>query len=296
MDPIVKVETQKTLPNKGRIDLIGFGKDQSAQLIIEVKFGASLTPNQPNGYLDWLPSERDSMLLFLVPDSRIRELWVELKGLIESVNGALRDVESERRCMRVGDTKRHIMLVSWKSILNHMATCSRSSGENPVVEAEIQQLIGLANSKNTESQDQSVPHYSVLSASGPIYQNFDLVALTSEVIEKGNASGILDRKNLKQGKGNGYFARYFYISEFEVESCLIVRSERWKNEGVALSFELTSTGNKKLLSLGLKVPPSYSDWVGIYLEQDGCYDEVIRSVLEQLNKIAAEINELRESG
>ena len=72
--PITRVETQKTLPGKCRIDLVGIGNDQSTPLIIEAKFGASLTDNQPNSYLDWLSEESASILLFLVPDSRIREL------------------------------------------------------------------------------------------------------------------------------------------------------------------------------------------------------------------------------
>ena len=286
---------RKTLPNKGRIDLIGFGNDQSTPLIIEVKFGASLTPNQPNSYLDWFPDEHDSILLFLVPESRIRELWAELKDRIERVSGALTEVESERRCMRVGNTRRHIMLVSWKSMLNYMATCSRAAGEHPGIEADIRQLIGLANGKNSESQDQSVPLYSVLTANSPIHHNLNLVALTGEVVERGNENGILERRNLRQGKGYGYFARYFYISDFEVESCLVVRSERWKNEGVALSFEFTSTGRGKLGSLGLNVPPKYSDWVGINLEQSVGNDDAMSSVLKQLKEIAEEINGLSKN-
>ena len=49
-------------------------------MLVEVKFWAELTPNQPNAYLKRLPSDGPAVLVFLAPEHRIQSLWPQLKG------------------------------------------------------------------------------------------------------------------------------------------------------------------------------------------------------------------------
>ena len=59
-------------------DLVGVDFENHEILIIESKFWAGLTSNQPVTYLKRLP-QRSAMLLFIAPDRRLPTLWPELR-------------------------------------------------------------------------------------------------------------------------------------------------------------------------------------------------------------------------
>ena len=149
---ITEVKTQVNGPRGIRVDLVcNSDGNQPPPVLIEVKFSADLTRNQPNNYLEWLlEGGNDSVLLFIAPEARIRFLWPELKARVEGVGKRLSDVEAERRCMVVDDTRCHLMLVSWRTLLESMAVRTKVAGELSVIEANIQQLSGLARRKNAE--------------------------------------------------------------------------------------------------------------------------------------------------
>ena len=56
-------------------DLVGATADEKGVLLVESKFWAQLTPNQPTGYLSRLPKDREGMVLFIAPESRYKDLW-----------------------------------------------------------------------------------------------------------------------------------------------------------------------------------------------------------------------------
>src|SRR5664279_1488761 len=70
----------------GRPDLVGFDENHRERLIIEAKFAAKLTPQQPAGYLQrLLPPDEDGVLLVLAPSARRATLWSDLlKALPET--------------------------------------------------------------------------------------------------------------------------------------------------------------------------------------------------------------------
>src|SRR5215469_8479488 len=61
-------------------DLIGLDASGAERLLIENKFWAGLTQNQPAGYLERLPAEGGAVLVFVVPDKRLPIVWSELAG------------------------------------------------------------------------------------------------------------------------------------------------------------------------------------------------------------------------
>ena len=75
---INRVQTQETVKEGARPDLVGFDEKDAKQLLIEAKFWAGLTPNQPNEYLTQLPSGRPAALLSVAPSRRISMLWPKL--------------------------------------------------------------------------------------------------------------------------------------------------------------------------------------------------------------------------
>ena len=87
------------------------------RVLIEVKFQADLQPTQPNGYLNRLPVNGPAILMFLVPEDRVKSLWDRLRTRINGAGQTLQEVDSERKCMRLGETERHLMVVSWPGLL-----------------------------------------------------------------------------------------------------------------------------------------------------------------------------------
>ena len=142
--PIETVKTQVVHSDGTIPDLVGFDETGKERVLVEVKFWAELTAKQPNGYLNRLPVDSPAVLIFLAPEERIHSLWPQLRSRVEREHGELTDIDSERKCARVGETQRHLMIVSWGSLLDSMAARSRDEGDEPGVEAEIRQLRSLA--------------------------------------------------------------------------------------------------------------------------------------------------------
>ena len=76
---IARVRTQPTGGEDERPDLAGFDQHGRERVLIEAKFWAGLTANQPLTYLERLPEQEPSALLFVAPAARIEPLWTELR-------------------------------------------------------------------------------------------------------------------------------------------------------------------------------------------------------------------------
>ena len=63
-----------------RPDLSCMDGDGRERVLIELKFWAGLTANQPATYLSRLPDDRPSALLVVIPSMRFETLWPELTG------------------------------------------------------------------------------------------------------------------------------------------------------------------------------------------------------------------------
>jgi hypothetical protein len=74
----LRFDTQVHMQHGSIPDLVGATEDKTGVLLIESKFWAPLTPNQPTGYLRRLPTDREGMVLFIAPERRRQTLWQEL--------------------------------------------------------------------------------------------------------------------------------------------------------------------------------------------------------------------------
>ena len=122
--PVTIVKSQVIQADGTIPDLVGFDENGKERVLVEVKFWAELTPNQPNAYLKRLPSDGPAVVVFLAPEDRIQSLWPQLKGRLNGEFGALTETDSERKCVRVGDGQWHLMIVSWGGLLDSMAARS----------------------------------------------------------------------------------------------------------------------------------------------------------------------------
>ena len=152
VNPVCEVETQVIFDDWSRVDLVGIDKSCTKHVLIEAKFWAELTHRQPNDYLNNLPTSGPSVLLFLAPKERIDILWHDLRSRAALAHITLSDVSGESKCTRVNDTERHLMLISWESLLDSMAT----SASDPNAVADIRQLRGLADQASTAPEPEIV--------------------------------------------------------------------------------------------------------------------------------------------
>jgi hypothetical protein len=93
----LKFSTQVRMQHGSIPDLVGATTDGTGVLLVESKFWAPLTPNQPTGYLRRLPTDREAMVLFVAPEGRYEELWQQLVARCHGEGLELGDERGNRR-------------------------------------------------------------------------------------------------------------------------------------------------------------------------------------------------------
>ena len=149
LNPIEQVRTQVTGDTGARPDLVGFDEQGKERVLIEAKFWAGLTENQPNGYLKRLPKDGPSVLLFVAPEARRDTLWAELQRRVNVEIGYSSETDGLRSASVIG-SQRYLMLTSWRSILGQMANQSSEVGESSA-QIDIRQLQGLTERMDEEA-------------------------------------------------------------------------------------------------------------------------------------------------
>ena len=151
---IAQVRTQEIGEDGARPDLACVDQDGNVRVLIEAKFWAGLTENQPDGYLAQLEAApRPSALLFVAPANRLDALWAELCRQLASGDPV---VLSNLHCgadeLRNATTATgpHLMLTSWRSLLGRMAAKASAAADSHT-EADIHQLQGLAEQQDEEA-------------------------------------------------------------------------------------------------------------------------------------------------
>ena len=124
-----------------RPDLAVYDRERKERVLMEAKFWAGLTENQPNAYLARLPlDQRPAVLLFVAPEARLETLWPELRRLIEPPFD-WQPVETSRdteiKCALVDGATRYLVLASWRALLNRMLSFAMSSGDS--IKADIRE-------------------------------------------------------------------------------------------------------------------------------------------------------------
>ena len=142
---VVSFSSQVSSEGKTIPDMVGTDNTGSQVVIIENKFWAELTPNQPLGYLPLLPENGASALIFVCPQERIYVLNAELGRLVEK-SGQYPQYENLQKLddiiyNQVSDQK-YLMVVSWRRVLADLENLIDPVSERPLLE-DLHQLNGL---------------------------------------------------------------------------------------------------------------------------------------------------------
>ncbi len=133
---IARVQTQVS-GEGGRPDLVALDAEDKECVLIEAKFWAGLTDNQPDAYLKQLPPGK--ALLFVAPGLRIETLWPKLRCLA-GVGHVPSDPDKADFKSVTTDAGKCLMLISWRRFLDRLEAAGDSQ-----LRSEIQQLRGLAD-------------------------------------------------------------------------------------------------------------------------------------------------------
>ena len=140
------VRTEVTGDSGERPDLGCTDEDSKERVLMELKFWAGLTENQPATYLGRLPDDRTSALLVIAPSTRLETLWPQLKERADGFIPCSERSAGDLRWAPVGDN-RHLILSSWPNFLSRLA----KAAEDEQALSDIRQLQGLADLQDSDA-------------------------------------------------------------------------------------------------------------------------------------------------
>ena len=272
-------------------DIAGMDEEGIECVLIEAKFWAGLTDNQPVEYIKRL-SSRHSLLLFLVPEARLATLWPELTRRCS--NGGMEPTPVEIAgghwtCARVGTQSMGI--TSWRRLLGFLSGEVLKAGERDTAQ-DLDQLDDLCSRMDTDA-------FLPLSGTELAPQIGRRFAQLCDLVDRGTEllvqKGVADKKNLRTKGIKGTYGQYFRLrgcgcclsidpylwsTHAETPMWLDVTDEKWKR---------TRRIKTSLESLFRSCPPRAYETEGLFcipihlplnVEQDGVLKEIVRQIEE----------------
>lgn len=276
---LTRVATEVIGEQDERLDLVASDAQGSERVLIEVKFWAGLTDNQPHTYLKRLPRDGDpTVLLFVAPEQRLVTIWVEIRRRAKEAGwdlGTDTGTEGLRR-VTVGGGPRRLMLTSWRTLLAVMRSRANAARDSSAVR-DIQQLEALCERQDS---DAFLPLRSEELAPSFPRRMGNMDTLVTDATARASERGFVNTGRLRwtpRAHGNG---RYLLIGKEGAwfEAWFGVHYKLWiQQKETPLWLVFSDEAVKQKLgsqNLGLTLP------VGVE------YGEVRDSVVEELQKIA----------
>ena len=302
---IARMKTQASGEEGTQPDLAASDQHNRERVLIEAKFWAGLTDNQPVAYLKRLPKNQASVLLFVAPAARLNTLWAELcRKVSESESGIElrpdRDKAEGLRSATAGGERR-LMLTSWAELLRHME--ESANGEQPT-ENDIQQLRGLTQQMDQEAFLPLRPEE--LSPEFP-RRLISIVKLINDVIECLEQAKLADRR-WRLTNNQMEYGRYLLLPRAGAGTWFGLDCDKWATvrdtplwlylygenddwQGVKPLSEIRDN----LRRPDLQDPPEFIDKgdhlvIPIYLPVAVAEDAVLKAVVERIKEIGNLIN------
>lgn len=206
--------TQATGAEGERPDLIGFDERGQSPLVIEAKFWAGLTDNQPVAYLQRLPYEESGALLFVAPGQHLELLWGELKRRCSLFGLPHTDLALLSAGVYAAKLNQHhyMAITSWRTLLDLLIARLEAAGERATA-ADVQQLAGLCERMDSQA---FLPVMSEELTSGIYRRVLDFSAIVDDVSARLVEEGLASKERLRSVASAGYYGRYLHLRRIGV--------------------------------------------------------------------------------
>lgn len=207
---ITSYQSEVAGENLERPDIVGRTSDGHEAIIIEGKFDAGLTDNQPNNYLLRLSESEAGLLIFVVPELRVEGLWkVVTSRASDSFSlSAQEDLPDGSKCISVGPNSK-LMMVSWGNLLNTLLQPAQRSGS--MITSDILQLISLCN--RIEGETFKPFNSEELTSVQLGRRHRDLCNLVDAITDRLLEARIVSAKGMKATPQRDGYVRYFRLGD-----------------------------------------------------------------------------------
>ena len=198
-------KTQSTGEKLERPDISGIDENGDEVLLIEAKFWASLTTNQPNEYLRRLGD--NTVLMFLVPSLRIRTIFEEVLFKIKEEYSNI-SIDIEHHKIIIDDGRKFVVIKSWHEILNTVKL-ELVQENNASLISDIDQIIGFCNTIDKNSFLPISDSDLSPSIAKKLCSYYDIIDKTvDEIVNKNSIASVKGLQKTAQKYG---YVRYFSI-------------------------------------------------------------------------------------
>jgi hypothetical protein len=220
--------TQQVDERGARPDIVGSPRGGRPQVILEGKFWASLTENQPQGYLDELVSSEPGILFMVVPAARMATLWPEVWKQCTEERAPASEETCDTELLAATLNSGHVLaMVSWRVLLARLAIAAEAARESRVRE-DIAQLESLCEAQDGSAflpirledlTDQTIPRRVAA------YHD-----LARDIVQEATTAGFASRNGLRAGGAPGRFGPYLALRGWGAS--LAVALDLWAAHGI----------------------------------------------------------------
>jgi hypothetical protein len=203
-DESMHFQTQRSGPDDSRPDMNCIGGSGQLQIVVENKFWAGLTDNQPVTYLKGLSCSTPSAVLFVVPQARLSLVWNEVVFRCNEAG------------LRTGLVSQHptitsttieggkiLAITSWRSVLGALSIATAAQLDTRA-QSDIAQLQGLCEAMDNEA---------FLPLRGDELTNLEIPRrildyrnLIFDIVDEAKKQGFCNRKGARV-EGSGMYIR-----------------------------------------------------------------------------------------
>jgi hypothetical protein len=201
-----------------RPDISGIDNKGKEVIILEAKFWASLTDNQPIEYLNRLGE--NSILMFVCPTLRVRPVFEELSMRLQKASFA-NEINNTNHSFKL-DNNKTLIVKTWQEILGTIRIQLVQDNEQ-ILLSDLDQIIGLCETIDNNSFQPYQSEDFAPSFAKKINSYYDLA---DKVIDELKKRDLADTTNLNATPQKYGYTRYFKIENFGFS--LNVRFDMWE--------------------------------------------------------------------
>lgn len=275
----------------GRTDISGIDSQGKEKVILEAKFWASLTENQPISYLKRL--DRNGTLVFICPSLRKASLYKELFRKIQSEKLPFEEFSNSFKLKN-----QYILIWSWTEILE-LIKAELKIHQEPELLSDIEQLIGLCEVVDKNSFLPLTEKDLSPNIGKKVNSFYEIV---DGVIAELSKSEHFNDKGLKNGGSRNKYYVYrnyynytisfglnfeYWAKEADTPFWLKIEQRKENSKKYIQSEELKSKIKKIALIIGKTIleDKKEGNFIPIYPKTEEDKDNVIKDMVVQINEI-----------